>query len=64
MFEIPLTQLAVLRKPVFTYSPCGVLTKTKKELKNKAIVDWRYIYRNALRKSCFQYDIAYWSFQD
>ena len=39
MFEIPLTQLAVLRKPVFTYSPCGVLTKTKKELKNKAIVD-------------------------
>ena len=50
-----------LRQPGFTYSVCGIFTKTKKK---KETGDSRYIYQNELDKACFQHDMAYGDFKD
>ena len=54
-----------LRKPRFTYSACGPLTKNKRRIqKFKDTGDAKYIYRNELDKACFQHDMAYRDFKD
>ena len=54
-----------LRKPRFTYSACGPLTKNKRIIqKFKDTGDAKYIYRNELDKACFQHDMAYRDFKD
>ena len=48
-----------LRQLGFTYSACGLFTKSKGRIqKFKERGDSRYIYQNELDKACFQYDIA------
>ena len=54
-----------LKQPGFTYSACGPLLKTKKELRNlcrQEITD--FIYKNDLDKACFQHDMAYGKSKD
>ena len=54
-----------LRQPRFVYSACGPFTRHKKRIKEfKRTGDTRYIYRNELDKSCFQYDSAYADHKD
>ena len=54
-----------LKQPGFTYSVCGPFTKNKERTKKfKDSGDSRYIYRNKLRKACFQYDMIYGDFKD
>ena len=54
-----------LKKPGFTYSPCGPFTKNKERIqKFKEIVDTNYIYKNELDKACFQHDMAHGDFKD
>ena len=49
-----------LKQPGFTYSPCGPITKNKERIqKFKETRDTKYIYRNGLKKACFQHDMAY-----
>ena len=50
----------LLRQPGFTYSACGLFTKSKKRIKKfKQTEDSRYICKNKLDKACFQHDMAY-----
>ena len=45
-----------LRQPGFTYSAFGPFTKNKERMqKFKETVDSRYVYKNELDKTCFQY---------
>ena len=54
-----------LRKPGFTYSPCGPFTKNKERIQElEKTGDSRYIYQNELDKACFQRDMAYGDFKD
>ena len=54
-----------LRKPGFTYSPCGPFTKKKERIQElEKTGDSRYIYQNELDKACFQRDMAYGDFKD
>ena len=54
-----------LREPEFTYSACGLFTKSKERIqKFKQTGDSRYIYKNELDKACFQHDMAYGDFKD
>ena len=54
-----------LRQPGFTYSACGLSTKSKERIqKFKQIGDSRYVYKNELDKACFQHDMAYGDFKD
>ena len=54
-----------LRQPQFTYSACGLFSKTKERIqKFKETGDTKYIYRNELDKACFQHDMAYGYFKD
>ena len=49
-----------LKQPGFTYSACGPITKNKERIqKFKETRDTKYIYRNGLKKACFQHDMAY-----
>ena len=54
-----------LRKPGFTYSPCGPFTKNKERIQElEKTGDSRYIYQNELDKACFERDMAYGDFKD
>ena len=54
-----------LRQLGFTYSACGLFTKSKEKIKKfKVIGDSRYIYQNELDKACFYHDMAYGDFKD
>ena len=54
-----------LRKPGFTYSPCGPFTKNKERIQElEKTGDSRDIYQNELDKACFQRDMAYGDFKD
>ena len=54
-----------LKQPRFTYSACGLFTKSKERIqKYKETGDTKYIYKNELEKACFQHDIAYGDFKD
>ena len=54
-----------LRQPQFVYSACGPFTRHKERIKKfKQTGDTRYIYRNELDKTCFQYDSAYADHKD
>ena len=54
-----------LKQPGFTYSACGAFTKNKERIqKFKQTGGSRYIYKNELYKTCFQYDTAYGDFKD
>ena len=49
-----------LRKPQFTYSACGPLTKHKQRIqKFKETGNTNYIYKSELDKACFADDAAY-----
>ena len=53
------------RQPQFTYSACGLFTKSKERVqKFKETGDTKCIYRNELDKACFQHDMAYGDFKD
>ena len=53
-----------LRKPGFTYSPCGPFTKNKERIQElEKTGDSRYIYQNELDKACFERDMAYGDFK-
>ena len=54
-----------LRQLGFTYSACGLFTKSKEKIKKfKGLGDSRYIYQNELDKACFYHDMAYGDFKD
>ena len=54
-----------LKQPGFTYSACGLFTKTRERIqKIKETWDTSYIYKNELDKACFQHDMAYGDFKD
>ena len=54
-----------LKQPGFNYCACGPFTKNKEIIqKFKEAEDTKYIYRNELDKSCFQYDMDYGDFKD
>ena len=54
-----------LKQPRFTHSACGPFTKIKERIqKFKEMGDTKYIYRNELGKTCFQYDMTYRDFKD
>ena len=53
-----------LRQPGFTYSNCGPFTKNKEIIQKFKETGYIYIYKNQLEKACFQYDMAYGSFED
>ena len=49
-----------LEQPGFTYSVCGLFTKSKEgKQKFKETGDSRYIYQNELDEKCFPQDMAY-----
>ena len=52
-------------KPAFTYSACGLFTKSKERIKKiKETGDSNYICKNEPDKACFQHDMAYGDFKD
>ena len=54
-----------LRQPQFVYSACGPFTRHKERIKKfKQTGDTCYIYRNELKKACFQHDSAYADYKD
>ena len=54
-----------LKQPGFTYSACGLFTKTKERIKKfKETGEASYIYKNELDKPCLQHDMAYGDFKD
>ena len=54
-----------LKQPGFTYSACGLFTKTRERIqKIQETWDTSYIYKNELDKACFQHDMAYGDFKD
>ena len=52
-----------LKQPGFTYSACGLFTKTKERMKKIKGVS-RHIYQNELDKACFQHVMVYEDFKD
>ena len=53
------------KKPGFTYNVCGTFTKNIERIKKfKKAGDSRHIYKNELKKACFQHDMAYGDFKD
>ena len=54
-----------LRQPGFTYSACGLFTKTEERIQRfKETGHSRYVYQNELDKACFQHDMAYGDLKD
>ena len=54
-----------LKQPGFTYSACGLFTKSKERIqKFKEIGDTSYIYKTEFDKVCFLHDMAYGDFKD
>ena len=54
-----------LKQPRFTYSACGLFTKSKERIqKFKEIRDTNYIYKNEIDKACFLHHMAYGDFKD
>ena len=54
-----------LKKPGFTYSTCGRLTKSKERIeKFMQTGNTDFIYRNELDNICFQHDIVYGKSKD
>ena len=54
-----------LKRPGFTYSSCGPFTKNKERIEKFILTgNTNYIYKNDLKKACFQHDVAYDKFKD
>ena len=54
-----------LRQRRFMYSACGLFTENETRVRKfKETRDSRYIYRNELKKVCFQHDMVYGDFKD
>ena len=54
-----------LKQPEFSYSACGLFTKTKERMKKiKEPGVSRHIYQNELDKACFQHVMVYEDFKD
>ena len=54
-----------LKQPGFIYSACGPFTKNKERIeKFMQTGNTNFIYKNELRKACFQHDMAYGKTKD
>ena len=54
-----------LKQPGFTYSACGIFTKSKERIqKFTQTGNTSYIYRNDLDKACFPHDMTYGKYKD
>ena len=54
-----------LKQPGFTYSACGLFTKSKERIeKFMKTGNTDFIYKNELDKACFQHDMAYGKSKD
>ena len=54
-----------LKQPGFTYSACGPFTKNKERTERfMQTGNTNFIYKNELRRACFQHDMAYGKSKD